>query len=37
MKTKKDNNVTNRTSAVYVENKTKLSLSIWQDAVCDEN
>ena len=37
MKTRQDNDVTNCTSVVYVENKTKLSLLIRLDAVYDDN
>ena len=37
MKTRQDNDVTNCTGAIYVENETKLSWSIGRDAICDEN
>lgn len=35
-KTKHDNNVTNCTSAVYVENNTKVSWLIESGVVCDK-
>ena len=37
MKTKQDNDVTDRIRLVYVENKTKLLGPIWLGVVCDEN
>ena len=37
MKTRQDNDMTNHTGVVYVENKTKLSCSIEPSAVYDEN
>ena len=37
MKTKQDNNVTNRIDAVYAQNETQLLYLIILGAVCDEN
>ena len=37
IKTREDNNVTDHTGAVYVENDIKLSWSIRSSAICDEN
>lgn len=37
MKTRKDNNVVDRTNAVYVKNDTKFSWLIGPSEICDEN
>ena len=37
MKIKEDNDVTNCTCVVYIENDTKLSWLIGSGVVCDEN
>ena len=37
MKTKLDNDVTNRISLVYAETKIELSRPIWPGIICDEN
>ena len=37
MKTRKDNDVIDRTDVVYIQNKIELSGPIWLGAVCDEN
>ena len=37
MKTRQDNDMTNRTSAIYVEKEIKLSWPIGLGTVCDEN
>ena len=37
MKTRHDNDLTDHTGAVYIENNTKLSWSIESSVVCDEN
>ena len=37
MKIKQENNVTNGTSAVYIENETEFSWSIGSGVVCEEN
>ena len=36
-KTKKDNDMTDRIGAIYVENKTELSWLIRSGVVCDKN
>ena len=36
-KTRKDNDVIDRTDVVYIQNKIELSGPIWLGAVCDEN
>ena len=36
MKTKQDNDVTNRTGVVYAKNETKFLWPIRSDAICDE-
>ena len=37
MKTRQDNNVTDRIGLVYVENDIELSGPIWRGIVCDKN
>lgn len=37
MKTREENDVTDRTSAAYAENNTQLLLTIRHGAVCEEN
>ena len=37
MKTKQDNDMTNRINLVYVEIEIELSIPIWPSAVFDEN